>query len=79
MQRQETGAAVSNGDYTQYWIRSWELSGEWETSQRAKVAQVWHREGFRIQVRYLYSVLMKLKIYQHHYDSIRDAPEDKHW
>lgn len=47
--------------------------------RRADVAQVWHRDGFRVQVRCLYSVLMKLKIYQYHYDSIRDAPEDKHW
>ena len=29
--------------------------------RRADVAQVWHREGFRVQVRYLYSVLMKLE------------------
>ena len=47
--------------------------------RRADVAKVWHREGFKVQVRCLHSVLMELKIYQYHYDSIRDAPEDKHW
>lgn len=80
MQRQEVGAAVSNGDHTQHWTRNWEQGGEWERQvRRADVAKVWHREGFKVQVRCLHSVLMELKIYQYHYDSIRDAPEDKHW
>lgn len=80
MQRQEVGAAVSNGDHNQHWTRNWEQGGEWERQvRRADVAKVWHREGFKVQVRCLHSVLMELKIYQYHYDSIRDAPEDKHW
>ena len=47
--------------------------------RRADVAKVWHCEGFKVQERCLHSVLMKLKIYQYHDDSIRDAPEDKLW
>lgn len=42
------------------------------------MGKVWHYEGFKVKVRRLYSTLLELRIYQHHYDSNRDALEDKH-
>lgn len=48
MQRQEVGAAVSNGDHTQHWTRNWEQGGEREVSQegwRGQSVAPWRRQS----------------------------------
>jgi hypothetical protein len=49
-----------------------------EEAKKVDCGPVWHYEGFRVKVQHLYYTLIELKIYQHNYNSIRDALEDKY-
>lgn len=50
VQRQEAGAAVSNGEHTQHWTRNWEQGGKQEASQegwRGQTVAPWRLQSPR--------------------------------
>lgn len=69
---------MSNGDYTQYQNMNREQSCLWEIQlETLTVANVWHYDSHKVEMRHFYFILIELKI-QHHNASTRDVPEYKY-
>lgn len=53
--------------------RLWEIQLESLT-----VANVWHYDSHKVEMRHFYFILIELKIHQHHNACTRDVPEYKY-